>query len=267
MPEGTTSPRILIIDIETAPKKAYVWGLWKQNISPNQIIEDWYMLTWSAKWVGEESVQSDKLTNYSLYNNSPENDIELCRSLSILLDNADIVVAHNGDRFDIPSINTRFLANGISPPSPYKQIDTLKIAKRLFKFTSNRLDFLGKFLDVGGKIETGGMDLWIRCDHGDFSAFDEMEEYNRRDVTLLEDVYLKLRPWDKLHPNINVYSGVKKDNCSCPKCGSDKIHYRGSYYTNVSAFRRFRCTECGSWGRERKNVINKEDRDKLTLSI
>ena len=267
MSTDNVSPRILILDIESAPKKAFVWGMWKQNIAPNQFISDWYMLTWSAKWLGEKEVYSDKLSNYDLYGLYQENDSKICESLHRLLDDADIVVAHNGDKFDIPSINTRFIDNNINPPSPYKQVDTLKIAKRNFKFTSNRLDFIGNFLGLGGKIETGGMGLWIRCLDGDLSAFEEMEEYNRRDVTLLEDVYLKLRPWDKQHPNVNVYEEVEKDRPKCPKCGSDHIHFRGSYHTNVSAFQRFQCQGCGSWGRMRQNGIEKEERKNLTLSI
>jgi len=267
MSDAATKPRILIIDIETAPKKAFVWGLWKQNISPNQLISDWYMLTWSAKWVGDPEVFSDKLSNYDVFDFAQDNDYHVCKSVHKLLDEADIVVAHNGDRFDVPSINTRFIDNNIPPPSPYKQVDTLKIAKRNFKFTSNRLDYIGQFLGLGGKIETGGMSLWIRCLNGERSAMEEMETYNKRDVTLLEEVYLKLRPWDKLHPNVNVYEGVVKDRPKCASCGSGEIQFRGTYYTNVSAFKRFRCNDCGSWGRLRTNQVEKEDRKNLTLNI
>lgn len=266
MSEKTVRPSILVLDIETAPKKAFVWGLWKQNIATNQIVSDWYMLTWSAKWLHEDEVMSDKLSNYDYFDANHQDDLYLCNSLWKLLDKADIVVAHNGDRFDIPSINTRFLEHRISPPSPYKQIDTLKVAKGAFKFTSNRLDYVGQFLGLGRKIDTGGMQLWIECYEGDREAFERMEAYNKQDVLLLEDVYKTLLPWIKNHPNVGVQN-EDQEKCSCPRCGSTSIQFRGYYTTNVSAFHRFKCNSCGGWGRMRKNTIRKAERDNLTLSI
>lgn len=252
--------KILSIDIETAPKRAFVWGMWKQNIGTNQLIDDWFMLTWSAKWLGEDDIIGERLTVSEV---TAQDDSRLLASLWPLLDEADVIIAHNGDRFDIPSINTRFIANGIMPPSPYKSIDTLKVAKRKFKFSSNRLDYLGEFLGCGRKLDTGGFELWEQCLLGSEEHLDKMLEYNMQDVQLLEDVYLLLRPFIPAHPNHNIFT---EDHC-CPSCGSDNVHKRGFYTTNVSKFQRYRCNDCGSWSRARTNVRTKDEMKNTLIGV
>jgi hypothetical protein len=48
--------KTLYLDIETTPIKAYVWGLWDQNVSINQIIEPTEMLCFGARWGGSKKV-------------------------------------------------------------------------------------------------------------------------------------------------------------------------------------------------------------------
>lgn len=244
--------RILHLDIETAPKRAYVWGLWKQNVGTNQIISDWYMLTWSAKWDGEEQVYGERLSATQAVK---EDDKALLLSLRDLLEEADVVVGHNGDKFDVPSINTRFVVNGITPPTPYRTIDTLKVAKRKFKFSSNRLDYIGQVLGVGRKIDTGGFELWEKCITGDENALEEMLNYNKQDVILLEGVYHRMLPFINNHPNHGVVSG----GTVCPSCGSEHVIKKGLHHTNISSFQRYKCKDCGAPSRARINLRDKED--------
>ena len=124
--------KVLIIDIETSPIMGKVWSLWKQNVSLDQIEEDWYIMSFAAKWLGQEGVE------YMDCRRSIGKDKKLLKRLHELLEQADIVVAHNGDKFDIPKINARFILNGFQPPSPYKSVDTVKVAKKTFNFTSNK---------------------------------------------------------------------------------------------------------------------------------
>lgn len=253
--------RVLLFDIETAPLQGVFWSMWKQNIGYNQLFDEWYMLTWAAKWLDEpeESFLYDSLHLHGdMYDDEP-----IVKSLHALIDEADVVVAHNGDRFDIKKINTRFLHHGLSPPSPYKSVDTLKIAKNHFAFTSNRLDALGEFLGLGRKIDTGGMDLWMRCLQGDEAAFVEMAEYNVQDIRLLESVYLALLPWAKNHPNVGVYYAEEGHTELCSKCGSEDIQRRGFSYTQVSKLQRYQCNTCGGWTQGRTNLLTKEEREGL----
>lgn len=253
--------KVFLFDIETAPISAYVWSIWQQNVGMNQITRDWRMLTWAGKWLDEDEVIYDSAHLHG----DIESDLEICQSLHRYLDEADIVIAHNGNRFDIKKVNARFLAHGMAPPSPYRKIDTLLEAKKAFAFTSNRLDALGKALGVGGKSDTGGFSLWSRCMAGDKKAFEEMVEYNVRDITLLEDVYYALRPWMNNHPNIGVYNDDEEEQC--PKCGSTHLHYRGFATTQAGRYRRVQCLDCGGWSRSRFSEIGKEKKKGVLSNV
>lgn len=247
--------RTLILDIETSPLEGYFWRRWKENIGMNQIKEDWAILSWAAKWLGEKPVISSSV---EVEDGPPFDDRDSMALLREFLNKADVVVAHNGNKFDIPKINTRFLYHGILPPSPFKKVDTFLVAKKQFAFTSNRLDDLAKFLDVGEKINVGGFDLWRRCMEGDEEALAEMIRYNIRDVEILESVYLKLRPWIANHPNAGNYT--PGESSKCPKCGSVHLQRRGFAYTQVGKYQQFQCQSCGGWSRSRNTIHEKEHR-------
>lgn len=244
-------PRILVLDIETSPKTAYVWGLWKQNVSMKQLIQDVYVLNWAAKWHGEDEVIWDALYRHPEYKEDPTNDRAIIETMHELLDEADYVIGHNGNRFDLPTLNARFIKHGMHPPSPYQKIDTLQIARREFKFTSNRLDSLGDFLGVGRKIDTGGFELWreVVLD-GNKESFKHMVDYCIQDVLLLEEVYDRLKAWDKQHPSL--VSGGDLDTMQCNVCESHHIIKNGTYSTNTQTYQRYRCNDCGHTMRSRK---------------
>lgn len=246
--------RILSLDIETAPLKATLWGMWQELNNIDAIQEDWFILSYSAKWLGDPDPLYDSLVEYpAYYKKNPECDKQILLSLRDLLDEADIVIAHNGKKFDIKKINARFLKYGILPPSPFRMIDTLRVAKAHFALTSNKLDYIARYLGLGRKIDTGGLDLWLRCMAGDLKAWALMVEYNIQDVILLEKVYLKLLPWISNHPNLAVYRSSAL--ASCPKCSSTNLQWRGYVFTAVGRYRRFQCNDCGGWGKERVNSL------------
>lgn len=245
--EAKHNAKILVFDIETSPINAYVWSLWKQNVSTQAIIDDWFMLTWSAKWLFDDTIMSDRLTGKEALE---KNDKRIVQSLRNLLDEADIVIAHNGQKFDIKKLNTRILMNDIKQYSPFQLIDTLLHARKQLAFSSNKLDYLGEQLGVGRKVQHSGLDLWIRCYNGEDDALIEMEEYNKGDVTLLEDVYLKLRSYIKPHPNLGLF--ISEDVEVCPACGSEELDFGGTYATTVNTYQAFTCKCCDSQGRSRK---------------
>lgn len=233
--------KILFLDIETAPNLGYVWGMWEQNVIDFK--KNWYMLSFAYKWQGEKKVTTHVLSDFLGYNRDKENDKELVRKLWSLLDQADIVIAHNGDRFDLRKSNARFITHGFKPPSPYKSIDTLKIARKHFAFDSNKLDDLGKYLGVGRKIPHTGKHLWFGCMAGDKKSWAIMRKYNAHDVELLERVYLKLRAWATGHPKLNHYTRTS----SCPTCQSKQLRPRGFMYTATGKRARMSCDSCGAW--------------------
>lgn len=229
-------PRILLFDIETSPSLIYAWTLWEANAL--KVVKPWNILCFSWKWLGDKKTHVASLYEYG------EDEEKLIGILWQLFDQADIIVAHNGDRFDIRKSYAKFIEYGLTPPSPFKSVDTLKVARRFFKFDSNKLDSLGEYLHLGRKVKTGGFDLWDRCMQKDPKAFQLMERYNKKDVELLEKVYLKLRPYMQGHPNYNMFSGT---NHSCPNCGSNKIQRRGYSYSRTTKYQRWQCLSCFSW--------------------
>ena len=253
-------PKILLFDVETAPMKVLSWSLFKPILGHKNIISDWYVISWSAKWLFSPDIMGDAITPEEALAND---DKRIVKSIWELIDQADIIIAHNGDKFDIKKLNTRFLLHKLPPPSPYQSIDTLVIARKNFLLSSNRLDFLGQLIRNKGKIETN-LELWIRCINGEKEALDEMLKYNKEDVNLLEEVYVFLRPWMKSHPNVAIYTEANES--SCPVCGSKSIVFTGYYTTMAGQYQSFRCTECGAPSRLGANMLSLNDRKKLLRS-
>lgn len=256
-------PKILMFDIETAPNMGYIWGLWNKIYNMEMIDHEWYILCWCAKWYQNDEIFSSALVDYpEQYKLNPRNDLEVMKDLHAALDEADIVVAHNAIKFDIRKVNTRFVAHGIKPPSPYQVVDTLKIARRHFSFTSNKLDDLGRLLNLGRKEKTEGFKLWTDCMDGNLDAWEKMIKYCAQDVKLLEQVYTTLIPYAAGTPNISVIT----NQFSCPKCGSTNVQRRGTAYTNSLAYQRWCCMDCGSWSRSRKKMSEEDGGTGLTLT-
>lgn len=251
--KASTEPKVLLLDIETAPILANIWQMWQDVRNTEALLSDWYIMTWAAKWLGSDKVMSMSLADTKGYRPGSEADRPLLEGMHALMNEADYVIAHNGDKFDIKKINTRFLEHQLSPPTPYKSIDTLKIAKRYFSFTSNKLDYLAKKLLGEGKLKHNGLALWQGCVTGDPKSWKTMLEYNEKDVVLLERVYLKLRAWDHLHPNFAVHSD--KEELSCTVCGSSNVKATGDTVKTVTgAYIGYVCNDCGHQMRGKTNV-------------
>lgn len=239
--------KVLLVDIETAPNLAYVWGLFKENIPIQRLVDSGYVLCWSAKWLGEDTILFD-----SVQRTKPK---RMLKKIHTLLNEADIVVHYNGTRFDIPTLNKEFLLHGLTPPAPYKQIDLYSTAKSRFRFVSNKLDYIAQALGLGKKHAHRGFELWVQCMNGDDDAWKEMEEYNKQDVVLLEKVYNTFRPWIRNHPNAGLYIASEVD--ACPACGSSDLVRRGYAYTASGKFQRYCCSACGHWSRDRTGSTTK----------
>jgi predicted RNA-binding Zn-ribbon protein involved in translation (DUF1610 family) len=262
--------KILIWDIETSPIIAPVWGLWQQDIYHDNILVDWYIICASFKWLGDMDVGwVSLLDSPKRFRKNHRDDYLIVKTLHKILSEADVLVAHNGDKFDLKKFNARAIIHGFPPLAPPVTVDTLKVARQHFKFDSNRLDYLGEFLGFGKKMNTP-KGLWLRAIRAEelkyskikkvdkermiaeqVEAIETMVEYCNRDVELLEDVYIKLRPYMTNHPNVNILT--EKDNC--PTCGSSEIIRRGFRFTRTGAKQRFRCSDCGTWSASGKNVL------------
>ena len=232
--------KTLLLDIETAPNTAHVWGIYDQNISIKQLRESSYVMCWAAKWLGETDVTFASVQH-------TDSKVMLA-GIHYMLDEADAVIHYNGTKFDIPTLNKEFLLHDMPPPSPYKQIDLLRVVRSQFRFPSNKLDYVTQRLGMEGKTKHEGHELWVKCMVNDPEAWAVMKEYNMNDVVIMESVYNRLIPWIKNHPNHSVFEGKRV----CPKCGHDEFQHRGWTAKAGGMYRRYSCKKCGGAFQESK---------------
>lgn len=218
---------------------SYLWDLKADYVNPQMVIQHSYFLTWAAKWADDDEVIAQRLTGQEAKDGD---DARIVGKLAALVREADIVVGHNGDRFDLPKLNARIAVHGLDPLGNVRSIDTLKKARQAFKFASNRLDELAQVLGLEVKNDTT-FDLWRRCMAGDVPALKEMDAYCRQDVVVLQQVFEALKPHVKGLPRL-VDAGQYGQRV-CPSCGSSELVADGVHRTNASTFRRFRCEGCG----------------------
>lgn len=261
-----TKPKILLFDIETSMIVGYVWGMFKQNLSLAQIKEDWYTICWSAQWLGEEEILNDSV---HLHGKAPFRNHEeiVVRNLWKLLDEADVVVAYNGKKFDRKKINTKFLEYGLNEPSPYKVVDPMLIIKGNFAMTSNKMDWVARYTQDLEHKDATNIQLWIDCMEGSVEASEYMLKYCDQDIAVLKNVYLAVRGWDKTSPNLALYYDDNTPRCN--SCGSDDLTSLpdASATTSVSKFSVVRCNGCGKILRDRENVLTKEKRKSLYMNV
>lgn len=230
--------KTLVLDIETRPNLVWCWGLWKQTVGINQIAESGDVMMVGVKWHGQGKRSARALQGDGMVEET-----------WALLDEADAIVHYNGTSFDMPHLNRMFAEHGLTPPSPYAQIDLLRVVRRCFRFPSNKLDYVAQQLLGKRKVQHDGFDLWKRCMAGDPKAWAQMSKYCIGDVNLTDELYEYLLPWIDNHPVISLYDGSGNEVISCPNCASRDAQRRGMGYTRLGAYHRYHCQKCGRWFR------------------
>ena len=203
------------------------------------------MLCWAGGWVGKKKIHFRAEWQHGR--------TDMLRELWDYINSADVLLAHNGVKFDIKVMNKEFLLDGFKPPQRKKVIDTLLVAKKKFRFEHNNLDILGDRLGVGRKVPHAGMSLWLQAMAGDKSAQALMKKYNIQDVQLLKDVYEVFKPWIDNHPNWNIYNDTWVEDyggaIKCGTCGSSDTVRNGTYHTQVTTMQKYLCNSCGASGK------------------
>lgn len=230
-------PRICWWDIETSYSLIAGFDLYNQNHSHKQIVEEWYII--SAAWMFEGDDKPSSISTYT------KDDRKVVEKLYEVLGETDILVHHNGDKFDVKKLKARAIQLGMPPLKPVTTIDTLKVARKEFKFTSNRLDYIAKYFGVGAKSDTSS-GLWLSVLMGDPNAVDEMESYNRQDVVILREVYKKLAPWMTNHPSMGTLIHGD-DRGHCKVCGGGRLHIKAYKLRGKEKYPQYQCQDCGSY--------------------
>lgn len=258
-------PRVLVADIETFPILAYVWGLRLQNISLEQIAEDWSLMSFAAKWLGHPEV-------FYLDNRDMENvrdDSQQCAALWDILAVTDMVIAHNGQRFDLPKIKARMVFNKLPPIAPVSVIDTLNLNRTSFGFTSQKLQYTTQHFASAQKDDHNdfpGWKLWLAVLARIPAAFRSCEKYNIRDITSNEEMYLSLRGWYSGAPNMGPYLTAEDGEHTCPGCGSTNVSTSGTRKTQVGIYQRYVCGDCGQWSRGRYLIVPRKQREHILMN-
>lgn len=257
----SNEPKILIFDVETAPVTAYVWSLWEQNVGLNQIKTDWSILSWAAKWLGDPASKVMYMDNSKSKN--VHDDKSLIVGMSKLLNQADIIITQNGEEFDIKKLNARAVINRLPPIKPCKSTDILKEGRKVFKFTSHKLEYVSdKLNDKYKKLkhdEYPGFELWKAIMAGDKRAWAVMKKYCIHDVLSTEEAYTKIRGWIQTQ-NLACYIDDAIVRC---KCGSDNLVKEGYAHTEAGKYQIYRCRTCGKWPRSPINLLSKEKKRNL----
>lgn len=236
-------PKVLLIDIETSPTLAWVYGYWNTNVLA--IEQDWVILSVAWRWEGGAT------RALSLGQRTEE---ELVQKVWDLINEADVVVAHNGDRFDLPKMRTKFLANRMGPPSPVTSIDTLKEVKRYFAHPSNSLRDLARYEGLTAKMSYSDLD-WRAAMDLDPKELRKMRSYNRRDVDVLAELYELIRPWIGNPGHVRTVNMARyvEDDEVCPSCGAaDSLVKEGWYHRANMKYQRYHCRVCGTWAKARR---------------
>jgi DNA polymerase elongation subunit (family B) len=234
------APRIVAIDIETSQHIVGVFDLHDPGfISPDQIIEPSRILMASAHVLGERSAR--------VYTEHRGHKAML-RGIRREMEQADLILTYNGNRFDLPRLAGEFETHGIPQPKPFASIDLYQTVRGL-KLASGKLGYVAPVLGVGEKIKHDGLPLWRAVAAKDPSAVRKMAEYCARDSSVLLPMYLRLRHRIKNHPVLS--------DTGCPSCGSDKLQSRGHRLTKTARIERLECQNCGSWPDGTRSRIQK----------
>ena len=236
--------KILSLDLETSPNLVWVWDLFMrgtQSITNEKVVETTQMICFSAKWIGAETASTETM----FWSDFKDGHEEMVNAAWDLLNITDVLVTYNGNHFDEPRLNREFISLGLMPPAPYQRVDLYRTVRKKFAFPSGKLDFVCQELGLGAKTKHDGFSLWVKCMAGDADAWAKMEEYNRQDAVLNEELYRVMLPWIPGLPSYGAWAGEDV----CPGCGSDSLIRQGFAYTKTASFQRYRCSGCFTWSR------------------
>lgn len=246
----TPGPRILTLDIETSPHKVWTFNTYKAFIPPIQIIDPTRVISWAAKWHGERGVMFG-----SEYHTFPGHYIF---KMWTLLDQADVVVTYNGNRFDIPHLNREFQILGLGQPSSYVSVDLYRVIKKEQIWASHKLAYLTEKLGLSGKLENGGFQTWLDCLQDEDldrqrKAWNKMRRYNKRDVVTTEELFDEVRHLVTNIPHAALFSETAHDRPACPQCESENVTQQGYRRTKTRRYPRYQCQDCAKWFSETRS--------------
>lgn len=232
--------KLLVLDIEWSPAKAYVWRMWDENVTPDQLIDPGGLLCFCAHWIGSK--------DFMFFSEWQQGKKEMAIALQELLNEADAVIGYNSNKYDLPKIRGHLLLEGLEAFAPPTSIDLIKTVKGL-GFVMNRLAYIAPLLGVGSKMKNEGFRLWRSVLEGDVKAQSRMQKYCIQDVRVTTNLYHKIKGYIPNHPHLG------DDKGDCGSCGSNHLQSRGHRRTKYFKIQRLQCTDCGSWSTGKREKV------------
>lgn len=233
--------RTLIVDIERLPGE-FSAEFWDLNAFKNRRIHADLVTKWpqticvAAMWYGEK----DFIFHAAWHKGGEKKMLEEAYKL---YDQADIVITYNGINFDNKHLQSGWLEHGMGKPSPWRDVDLLRVARQSFGFESKTLDAVCKRLNIDAKNDKYSIDVARAAMDGDVAAQNRLQRYNKNDVKITGQVYERLLPYIKSHPHVAPNKGL--DNPVCPRCSSAAVKRNGYHSTGVNRYQRYKCNSCG----------------------
>jgi DNA polymerase elongation subunit (family B) len=256
-------PKILLVDIEVMPMEVFCFDLYDPKLNHKNIVKDWSIISYAAQWVGESKVYYQDQRNAK----DLRDEKKILQEIWDLINECDIFLGHNSEGFDFPKLNTRFIKHGFKPIKPDKHIDTLKMAKKHFKVSSNSLEYLLEFLECKNRKtkheKYPGMSLFHALRSGEKGAWEELKKYNINDIAATRELYERIYPWSN-HINFNLYTKELDIVCSC---GSTEFVKNGFTWKESGKYQVYICVSCGARERGRVNLLSATKKDTLRKRV
>lgn len=241
-------PKIVMFDLETLPDMNAAmerfagisqWPGKSIGADMNSII------CFGYKILGDKRARCESIWDIDPdWSKNVNDDSALCQFIYDTLHDADGIVTHNGEKFDIKVLNTRLKKYGLPGLHKILHVDTCQLAKSKLKLSSNSLDNVASHLGCRRKLKHDGWGMWVRVRQGDPTAARLMAKYCIQDVEVLHEVFEALRCFTSKIPNYNLFDGAKQ---VCPSCGkATRQKSKGWKHTSTRSYRQKICGHCGS---------------------
>ena len=252
----TVNVNAVTLDVERIPGRHSTWHRGQTITGPFWDLNE--IKAWTGKRIHADDVKEWPRTICAAWKWYDEEDVEFAaewqvggydgfmRAVWEVFDRADLIIGHNADRFDARHLMGGWAEMGLPAPSPYKVIDTLKIARGTFAYESNTLDALNKRLGIDAKTDKYDSRVAKAAVAGDKEAQDRIRFYNMGDIAASEALFDRLRPYARNIPHLGMWTD---DEMACPSCGHTMTATGRTVHANVQKYEHLRCDNCGAHAR------------------
>ena len=259
----TVTARVVTLDIERIPGRHSTWHRGQTITGPFWDLNE--IKAWTGKRIHADDVKEWPRTICAAWKWYDQADVEFAaewevggydgfmRAVWDVFNDADLIIGHNADRFDARHLMGGWAEMGLPAPSPYKVIDTLKIARASFAYESNTLDALNKRLGIDAKTDKYDARIARAAVNGDKEAQGVLRSYNMGDITASEALFDRLRPFAKGIPHLGMWSD---DELACPSCGTTMTATGKTVHANIQRYEHLHCPNCGSHARGTARLKN-----------